>query len=105
MFATAVFVFVTAWVIAYLAWMRYRLRQGQCVMIPAFANKLILLLGLAIVAGFDLSPLHLLWWFPLSYVLGALVLFSPIGVRLVMACLALLAWPGAAQKSLPKMLK
>jgi len=99
MFATAVFAFVTGWVIAHLAWFRYTLRQGQPVMVPALANKLVLLIGLAAITMLDLSPLHLLWWFPLSYVLGALVLFFPIGVSLTMGCLALLAWPSAPQKS------
>jgi hypothetical protein len=37
------------------------------------------------------SPLHLLWWFPLSFVLGVVVLTFPAGVTFTMACLGLLA--------------
>ena len=99
MFATVVFVLVAGWVLAHLAWIRYTLRRGQPVLIPALANKLVLLIGLVVVVLLDLSPLHLLWWFPLSYLLGALILFMPSGVQFTMACLALLAWPSRTLKS------
>jgi hypothetical protein len=73
---------------------RHQLRNGDIVVPPMFASTLLFLLfGLGIVAvvALSASPLHLLGWFPLSVVLGVVVLMFPAGVTFTMACLGLLA--------------
>lgn len=44
-----------------------------------------------VVWAMGASSLHLVWLFPLSFVLGIAVLLFPAGQLLVMACLGLLA--------------
>jgi len=41
-----------------------------------------------LLLGIGASPLHLLWWFPLSVVLGVLSLALPVWVRFNMSCLS-----------------
>src|SRR5215510_7289890 len=80
---------------------RRRLRTGQIVIPPLFAATLVFLLCILVIAALGVSPLHLLWLFPLSFVLGlALVLFPP-GVKLTLVCLGLLAGLPSLNESQP----
>jgi hypothetical protein len=88
---TGVCVLAIFWVLSQMVVTRRRLRTGQVVIPPLFAATLVFLLCILVVAALGASPLHLLWLFPLSFVLGlALVLFPP-GVKLTLVCLGLLA--------------
>ena len=70
---------------------RRALRQGEPVMPPALAATLVFALSIVLVVILGASPLHLLWLFPLSFLLGFMMLLFPLGVHLIMACLGLLA--------------
>ena len=89
--STVIMVVAILWVIAQLLTTRRRARQGEIVMPPLFAATLIFILFILLVWVMGASPLHLLWLFPLSFVLGIAVLLFPLGQLLVMACLGLLA--------------
>jgi hypothetical protein len=85
--STGVFVLAILWVLSQLVVTRRKLRTGQVVIPPLFAATLVFLVVVTIGA----SPLHLLWLFLLSFVLGLALLLFPPGVKLTLACLGLLA--------------
>jgi len=89
--STVIMLGAIGWVIAQLLTTRRRLRNGEIVVPPLFAVTLVFLLFILVVWAMGTSPLHLLWLFPLSFVLGIAVLLFPVGQQLVMACLGLLA--------------
>lgn len=89
---------VVLWVaIVWVVWVvlatRHQLRTGDIVVPPMFASTLLFALGVIVVFVLDVSSLHLLWWFPVTFVLGIVVLTFPAGVHFTMNCLALLAGP------------
>ena len=85
--STGVFMLAILWVLSQLVVTRRKLRTGQVVIPPLFAATLVFL----VVAALGASPLHLLWLFLLSFVLGLALLLFPPGVKLTLACLGLLA--------------
>ena len=89
--STVIMVVAIGWVIAQLLTTRRRLREGEIVVPPLFAATLVFILFIILVWVMGASPLHLLWLFPLSFVLGIAVLLFPLGQLLVMACMGLLA--------------
>jgi len=88
--STVIMVVAIIWVIAQLLTTRKRVRQGEIAVPPLFAATLVFILFILVVWIMGASPLHLLWLFPLSFVLGIAILFFPAGQLLVMACLGLL---------------
>ena len=88
---TIIVVVAIAWVVWVLVAIRPQLRSGDIVVPPMFASTLRFGLGIVAVIALGALPLHLLWWFPLSVVLGVVVLMFPAGVTFTMACLGLLA--------------
>ena len=74
------------------------LLMGESISTPAFAAILVLGLGLLIGIVLRFSPIHLWWWFPLSFVIATALIFSQLGAKFIMACLALLAWPFPLEK-------
>jgi hypothetical protein len=89
--STVVFVLAIFWVLSQLVATRRKLRTGQVVIPPLFAATLVFLVGILVVAALGASPLHLLWLFPLSFVLGLALLLFPPGLNLTLVCLGLLA--------------
>ena len=85
--STVVFVLAILWVLNQLVVTHRKLRTGQVVIPPLFAATLVFL----VVAALGASPLHLLWLFLLSFVLGLALLLFPPGMKLTLACLGLLA--------------
>lgn len=88
---TAILVVAIVWVIGQLLVTRRALRNGQVVIPPLFAATLVFLLCIIVTTVSGASPLHLLWLFLLSFVLGIALLLFPAGVALTMTCLGLLA--------------
>ena len=88
---TVVFVLAILWVLSQLVVTRRKLRAGQVVIPPLFAATLVFLVCILVVAALGASPLHLLWLFLLSFVLGLALLLFPPGVKLTLTCLGLLA--------------
>lgn len=64
--------------------------SGDIVVPPLFASTGLFGLGIVAVSALGASPLHLLGWFPLSVVLGVVVLMFPAGVTFTLACLGLI---------------
>ena len=89
--STVVFVLAIFWVLSQLVVTRRKLRTGQVLIPPLFAATLVFLVCILVVAALGASPLHLLWLFLLSFVLGLALLLFPPGVKLTLACLGLLA--------------
>jgi hypothetical protein len=89
--STGVFVLAILWVGSQLVVTRRKLRTGQVVIPPLFAATLVFLGCILGVMAIGASPLHLLWLFLLSFVLGLALLLFPPGVKLMLACLGLLA--------------
>ena len=89
--STVVFVLAIFWVLSQLMVTRRKLRTGQVVIPPLFAATLVFLVCILMIAALGASPLHLLWLFLLSFVLGLALLLFPPGMKLTLACLGLLA--------------
>ena len=89
--STGVFVLAILWVLSQLVVTRRKLRTGQVVIPPLFAATLVFLVCILVVVAIGASPLHLLWLFLLSFVLGLALLLFPLGVKLTLICLGLLA--------------
>ena len=87
--STVIMVAAIIWVIAQLLTTRRRVRQGEIAVPPLFAATLVFILFILVVWIMGASPLHLVWSFPLSFVLGIAILFFPAGQLLV------IAWQGA----------
>ena len=64
------------------------LRRGAPISPPLFASANLFAMGVLLLLGIGASPLHLLWWFPFSAVLGVLLLALPVWVRFNMSCLS-----------------
>lgn len=88
---TVILVAAIAWAMAELIGTRRKLRNGESVMLPRFAATLVFILCILIVIVTGGSAFHLLWLFPLSFVLGISLLLFPASQKLLMACLGLLA--------------
>jgi hypothetical protein len=58
---------------------------------PLVAATLVFALGIIVVIVTGVSPLHLVWWFPCSFILGLVVLVFPLGTHLLLRFLGLLA--------------
>ena len=56
-----------------------------------FASTMLFTLGMALMLLLGASGLHLLWWFPVSTVLGVLLMAFPSSTNFNMAYLGLLA--------------
>jgi hypothetical protein len=89
--STVIVVVAIGWVIAQLLTTRRRLRNGEIVVPPLFAATLVFRLFILVVWAMGASSLHLLWLFPLSFVLGIYMLLLLAGQLQVIACLGLLA--------------
>ena len=79
------------WVAYVLLVTRYQLRNGGVVSPPMFVSTMLFALGMALMLVLGVSRLHLLWWFPVSAVLGVLLMAFPSWTTFNMACLGLLA--------------
>ena len=99
MINTLVVLAAIAWVGWVLVSTRYQLRNAGIVSPPMFASTVLFALGLMVGLVLGAAPLHLLWWFPLSAILGGLLMVFPAWTRFNMACLGLLAGLNSRQDS------
>ncbi len=83
--------FAIAWILwqALSTWRR--VRSGGIVVPPLVAATFVFALFVGLILFSSASPLHLLWLFPLSFVLGIVLLFFPFGSKLILGFLAMLA--------------
>lgn len=82
-----------AWIALVLMGTYYELHRGQGIVSPPiFASTLMFALGMGVLWLLGASPLHLLWWFPLSAVLAVVLLMvSSTWTNFNMRCLSWLA--------------
>ncbi len=86
-----VFVLAIVWTLWQLVHVRRELRSGAIVVPPLVAATLVFALGIVVVIVTGVSPLHLDWWFPCSFIVGLVVLVFPPGTHLILRFLVLLA--------------
>jgi hypothetical protein len=99
MISQGVFVLAIVWTLWQLVHVRRQLRSGAIVVPPMVAATLVFALGIIVVIVTGVSPLHLVWWFPCSFVIGLVVLVFPLGTHLLLRFLVLLA--GSMESSAP----
>ncbi len=97
MISQGVFVLAMVWTLWHLMHVRRQLRRGAIVVPPLVAATLIFALGIIVVIVTGVSPLHLVWWFPCSFIIGLVVLVFPLGTHLLLRFLVLLA--GSMERS------
>jgi hypothetical protein len=88
-----VFVLAIVWTLWRLVRIRRQLRRGDILIPPLVAGTLVFALGIIVVMVTGVSPLHLVWWFPCSFIVGLAGLLFPLGTRLLFGFLVLLAMP------------
>jgi len=88
-----VLVLAVGWTLWQLVHVRRQLRRGAIVVPPLVAATLVFALGVIVVLVTGVSALHLLWWFPCSFIIGLVVLVYPLGTQLLLLFLVLLAGP------------
>jgi len=93
MISEGVLVLAVVWTLWQLVHVRRQLRSGAMVVPPLVAAMLVFALGIIVVIVTGVSPLHLLWWFPCSFIIGLVVLVFPLGTQLLLRFLVLLAGP------------
>ena len=86
-----VLVLAMVWTLWQLVRVRRQLRRGAIVVPPLMAATLVFALGIIVVIMTGVSPLHLLWWFPCSFIVGLVVLVFPLGTHLLLRFLVLFA--------------
>ena len=79
-----IFVPAIVWTLWQLVRVRRKLCRGDIVIPPLIAGTLVFALGIIAVIVAGLSPLHLVWWFPFSFMVGLVVLLFPMGTRLLL---------------------
>lgn len=89
--STVILVVAIVWTMGQVLVTRRKLRHGEIVMPPTFAATLVFSLFIVLILAIGASPLHLLWLFPLSFVVGVALLLFPVAQQLIMAGLGLLA--------------
>ena len=99
MISQGVFVLAIVWTLWQLVHVRQQLRRGAMVVPPLVAATLVFALGIIVVIVTGVSPLHLVWWFPCSFIIGLVVLVFPLGTHLLLRFLVLLA--GSIESSEP----
>jgi len=99
MLRQGVFVLAIVWTLWQLVHVRRQLRRGAMVVPPLVAATLVFALGTIVVIVTGVSPLHLVWGFPCSFIIGLVVLVFPLGTHLLLRFLVLLA--GSIESSEP----
>lgn len=79
-----VFVLAIVWTLWRIVRIRRQLRRGDVLIPPLIAGTLVFALGIIAVIVTGVSPLHLVWWFPCSFIVGLAVLLFPLGTRLLL---------------------
>jgi hypothetical protein len=91
MISQGIVVLAIVWTLWQLVHVRRQLRRGAIVVPPMVAATLVFALGTIVVIVTGVSPLHLIWWFPCSFIIGLVVLVFPLGTHLLLRFLVLLA--------------
>lgn len=79
-----------------------KIRTGDIIVPPLMAGTFVFALSLSIVLFIGASPFHLLWLFPLSFLLGTVLLFFPLGAKIMMGFLTAMAKIAIAHEQQPQ---
>jgi hypothetical protein len=85
-----VVVLAIVWTLWHLMHVRKQLRSGAIVVPPFVAATLVFALCIVVVLLTGVSPLHLLWLFPVSFLIGLVLLIFPLGTKLFILFMGLL---------------
>jgi hypothetical protein len=66
--------------ITWIIGIRTHSNSGQGVTMPTVNSTMLFIVSLVVVVAFELSPFHLLWMYPVSFVLGMLSLAFPLSL-------------------------
>ncbi len=93
-------ILVTAviWVIWQVFSLRNMTLKGGTIIPPAITSLIIFIIFLALVVAFQFSSLHLIWLFILSLVLGFVAIIFPVGQKIAMGFLGILAMTGKSKE-------
>jgi len=90
-------VLAIVWTLWQLVHVRKQLRSGAIVVPPFVTATLVFALCIVVVMLTGVSPLHLVWLFPVSFLVGLVLLVFPLGTKLIILFLVLLV--GAVESS------
>ena len=86
------------WVLWQFIRTRRRGRKGEIIVPPFFAALLIFSVCVIGVITLRISPFHFMWLFPVSYLLGTVVLLFPVVQKTTMTFLLMLAMPRSLEE-------
>jgi hypothetical protein len=87
----AIIVVSVLWVLVVLFSVRRTVINGGIIVPPIFSGTLCFALSIITVLVLHLSPIHLIWAFFLSYIIGTAMLLSPQITKIVMYAMVALA--------------
>ena len=86
------------WVVWQVISLRNMTLNGGTIIPPAITSLMIFIIFLALVVAFQFSSLHLIWLFILSLVLGFVAIIFPVGQKIAMGFLGILAMTGKSKE-------
>jgi hypothetical protein len=88
-----IFVLSVIWIVWQFIRTRKRASKGEIIVPPFFAGLMLFSLCVICVIVFRISPFHCIWLFPVSYILGTVLLFFPVVQKTTKTLLLMLAIP------------
>jgi hypothetical protein len=93
---------ILATAVVLIIWQVLSLRNmalnGGSIIPPAITSLIIFIIFLALVVAFQLSSFHLIWLFLLSLMLGFVAIIFPVGQKIAIGFLGILAMTGKSQE-------
>ncbi len=86
------------WVVWQILSLRNMALNGGSIIPPAITSLIIFIIFFALVVAFQLSSLHLIWLFLLSLVLGFIAIIFPVGQKIAIGFLGILAMTGKSNE-------
>jgi hypothetical protein len=86
------------WVLWQVISLRNMALNGGSIFPTGITSLIIFIIFLALVIALQLSSLHLIWLFFLSLVLGFVAIIFPVGQKIAIGFLGILAMTGKSQK-------
>ncbi len=86
------------WVVWQVLSLRNMALNGGSIVPPAITSLIIFTVFVALVIAFQVSALNLIWLFILSLLLGFVAIIFPVGQKIAMGFLAILAMTGKSKE-------
>lgn len=81
------------WILWYLVHLRKQLLSGAIIVPQVVTTTPVFALCIVVVILTGVSPLHLIWLFPVSFLIAFVLLLFPLGIQFVYLFVALLMGP------------